>query len=324
MIDPGPRTALLGTALATLLAGACERSTTATPADPEPAPAVQRQDPGLPYDELRRQYPTTLTRRGPSTGSQEPPQAPADVEVVAVQSGELSLLAWLAVPEGASSEAPVPGLVYFHGAFSLKPRDYAAVAFAREQGFAVLLPSLRGENGNPGHLELLAGEVDDAVAAIESLAARPEVDADRIYAIGHSVGGALAALVSLRPDARVRLTGSVGGIYVPETFVRWSKMSANRALVRFDPTDPIEGRLRSLLPNVADMVHPHLAYIGDDDSWFHDNAAAVSVAAEQAGVTLFSTHAVAGDHGTSLAPGLAAFIERAQRDAGAPTPAAVD
>ena len=292
------------------LAGAsCQRTPSTT------APAEEGADaPRLPYDELRRVHPTTLTRHGPSTGRQDPPPTPDGVQVVTVQSGELSLLAWLALPEGA--DAPVPGLVYFHGAFSLKPSDYKAVAFARDQGFAVLLPSLRGENGNPGNLELLAGEVDDAVAAIETLAAHPAVDGDRIYAIGHSVGGALAAMVSLRPDARVRLTGSVGGIYVPETFQRWTKMSNNRALVRFDPFDPKEGRLRSLLPNVADMVHPHLAYIGDDDSWFHDNATAVQVAADEAGVTLFSIHAVPGDHASSLAPGLAAFIEQARDDAG--------
>lgn len=286
---------------------ACQRTASTTP-------PVDNDDARLPYDELRRTHPTKLTRHGPSTGSQDPPPTPDGVEVVTVQSGALSLLAWLALPEDATADAPVPGLVYFHGAFALKPGDWKAVAFARDQGFAVLLPSLRGENGNPGDLELLAGEVDDAVAAIETLAAHPVVDGERIYAIGHSVGGALAALVSLRPDARVRLTGSVGGIYVPETFQRWSKMSANRALVRFDPFDPIEGRLRSLLPNVADIVHPHLAYIGEDDAWFHDNAAAVQTAADEAGVTLFSVHTVVGDHASSLPPGLAAFIERAQQD----------
>ena len=300
------------------LASGCRRPPqTNAPANPRTEDA-RREDPGLPYDALRQQYPTRITRRGPSTGAQRPPPTPDGVEVVTVHSGPLQLLAWLALPDDASAEAPVPGLVYFHGAFSLKPSDYKAVAFAREQGLAILLPSLRGENGNPGDLELLAGEVDDAVAAIDALAAHSAVDADRIYAIGHSVGGALAAMVSLRPDARVRLTGSVGGIYVPETFQRWSKMSTNRALVRFDPFDPIEGRLRSLLPNVADMVHPHHAYIGAEDSWFADNAAAVQAAAADAGVTLFVVHGVPGDHATSLAPGLEAFVAAARQDAGTP------
>lgn len=317
------RPALLGViggllGLAVLVASGCRPASSEQPADR--ASRASEVEPGLSYDTLRQRYPTQLNRREPSTGSQQRPPLPDGATEVIVTSGELSLLAWLALPPGASATEPVPGLVYFHGDFSLSAKDWRVVGPVLDAGFAVLLPSLRGENGNPGDLELLAGEVDDGVAAIATLAAHQAVDATRIYAIGHSVGGALAALVSLRPDAGVVMTGSVGGIYVPDTFVRWAKMSANRGLVRFDPTDPVERRLRSLLPNVTDLVVPHHAYIGDDDRWFHDNAAAVAEAAARANVERFVVHHVTGDHATSLRPGLAAFVALAAADASPAAP----
>jgi len=257
----------------------------------------------IPFTELPR---TTLTRRAPSTGSQDVPTAPVGVEVVHYTSGEHELLAWLVLPK-TETDTPTPGLVYFHGAFALKPGDVENVRPAVEAGFAVLLPSLRGENGNPGHAELLAGELDDAVAAIDFLAAQPSVDPDALFTLGHSVGGALSALVSLRPDAHVRLTAGVGGIYVPETFRRWTTMKANRALIRFDASNPLEGRLRTLSGNVDDMVRPHHAYIGRQDSWFLDNAATIEG-------PQFFVHEVAGDHMTSVEPGLAEFVELALAD----------
>jgi alpha/beta superfamily hydrolase len=37
----------------------------------------------------------------------------------------------------------------------------------REAGIVLMLPSLRGGNGNPGHRELMFGDVDDVLAAID-------------------------------------------------------------------------------------------------------------------------------------------------------------
>lgn len=84
-------------------------------------------------------------------------------------------------------------------------------------------------------------------------------------------------------------------------------MKNNRALVRFDANNPLEGQLRTLGGNVADMVHPHHAFIGSQDTWFRNNAASIQG-------PKFFVHDVSGDHRTSLAPGLAKFIELAQDD----------
>jgi len=276
----------------------------------------------VPFLERRAAHPTKLRVDAPSPGRYEAGVVPEGVTEVRYRSGDLELLAWLAVPSSASAEAPVPGVVYFHGAFALGPKDVAAVQPLLDAGLAVLMPALRGENGNPGRLELLWGEVDDAVAAVRWLAARPEVDDAHVYAVGHSIGGGLAALVSLRPDAPVRLTGSVGGLYVPETFQRWSRSKENAELVRFDPFDPHEGSLRTLAPNVRDVVHPHLAYVGEEDPWFHPNAERVRAEAarwdEPVTVTM-----VPGDHMTCLPPALDRFLAAIAADLAA-SPAAAD
>ena len=61
------------------------------------------------------------------------------------------------------------------------------------------------------------------------------------------------------------------------------------------------------------MAHRHVAYIGDEDTWFHPNAEAVAAAAAEHDAP-FQTHRVPGDHMSSLAPGLEAFLAVIEED----------
>lgn len=205
---------------------------------------------------------------------------------------------------------PHRGLLWLHGNFALRASQFDPLGDAfPPQDFAVFMPSWRGENGNPGERELLLGELDDALAAARWFAAHDAVQPDAVYALGHSVGGALAALLALLPDAPLRETASVGGIYVPQTFVRWSKTSHNGPLVRFDPHNPDEGRLRTLAGNVADLVRPHIAYVGHDDPWFHPNVERMREAAAASGAP-FEAEYVPGDHMDSLREGYRRYLAR--------------
>lgn len=77
------------------------------------------------------------------------------------------------------------------------PRDNDQSARAlREAGLVLMLPALRGSNGNPGKNECFFGEVDDVMAALDYLAGRDDVDSSRIYLGGHSTGGTLALLAA--------------------------------------------------------------------------------------------------------------------------------
>jgi len=252
---------------------------------------------------------TSLRVDAPSPAKVREHAPPAGAEAVRIPSDGRELLAWYAMPPAPA--AKLPALVYFHGGFALAPSDFELVRPFVRAGFAVLTPSWRGENGNGGRLELLWGELDDAVAAIRWVAARPEIDAQRIAVIGHSVGGGLAALVSLRPDAPVARTASVGGIYATQTFARWAKSDDNANLVRFDPAVPDEVELRVLGPHVAELAHPHVAYIGRADTPFIANARALEQAAQRVHAPL-RVEMVDGDHESSLAPALAAWLGELQ------------
>jgi acetyl esterase/lipase len=81
--------------------------------------------------------------------------------------------------------------------WSVAPRDNEQRAAAyRQAGIAMMFPSLRGGNNNPGVKEGFLGEVDDVIAAAKYLQKQSYVDPTRIYLGGHSTGGTLALLVS--------------------------------------------------------------------------------------------------------------------------------
>lgn len=278
------------------------------PTSEEPETTVPSATPpqsGPSYLARRAAHETELRERGPSPGKWAEYSTPRQVAVVSYQSGELMLQAWLGTPYGAGGRNS-PALVYFHGDFAFGPDDFEVVRPFLDAGFVVMTPMLRGENDNPGDFELLWGEVDDARAAVEFLAQHHAVDRRRIYAFGHSIGGGVAAMLSLYPELPLRATGSCGGIYVPETFARWANSESNAELVRFDPTDPDEVELRVLGPNVAWMHHRHIAYVGDEDPWFVENAKRVEADAWALGKP-FERVVVAGDHMGSLLPALDAF-----------------
>ncbi|MBK6917704.1 MAG: alpha/beta fold hydrolase [Deltaproteobacteria bacterium] len=292
--------------LAAAIPCACASAASTDPVE-APGPAAAADTETADFEAARRRHPTVLLRPAPAPERRTLPAAPSGAERVRYPSGALELQAYFARPAGAAG--PRPAVVYLHGGFSLVPSDFEHVRPLLDAGMVVMTPSLRGENGNPGELELLWGELDDAVAAIEWVARQPGVDPRRIHVVGHSIGGGLAALVSLRADADVASTTSIAGLYTPATFVRWAARDDDRQLVRFDPAVPSEGELRVLGPQLSRMVHPHVAYIGRDDAPFLDNAHALAAAAARVHAPL-EIREVDGDHGGCVAPALADFLRR--------------
>jgi uncharacterized protein len=133
--------------------------------------------------------------------------------------GGLHLFAWYLPPPDAAS-APAPAAVLLHGwggnASTLLP---AAQALNRT-GFDVLLPESRnhGRSDRGGHssLPVFAEDLD---AALDWLGQQPAVDAQRLAAIGHSVGAAAVLLVaSRRPGLAAAV--SVSAFAHPEQVMR--------------------------------------------------------------------------------------------------------
>jgi hypothetical protein len=174
------------------------------PAPPRPADLRQGRD--------------DLVTKGPAPGTvTTPPSLPAFATVDRVESDVGPLFAAAVRPSmmPLSPDTPVeklPGLLWLHDGAVLDDDDFAAAASLAARGFIVLLPTFRGEHGNPGAFSMRRGEVFDARAALAHLAARDDVDDVRLYAVGHGEGGALAVLLALDDDVPLTGVAAIGAL----------------------------------------------------------------------------------------------------------------
>lgn len=244
-----------------------------------------------------------LTVHGPSPQQAAFPVAPPGATVVVYTGPDGPLPALMHVPDAAQLS---PGVVYVHGGFGMDGGDYEACAPFVDANYALLVPTWRGEDGNPGEFEMMGGELDDLGAAIAWFRTQPGVDPEHIYVFGHSVGGNLAAMYSLVPSPGVRLTGSAGGLYSPSVFDDWAGAAP------FDLRDPTARDVRLFGPWLGHMLHPHIAYVGDADP-ARKLRPAFEKAAIETGAPL-RIESVPGSHGASLDPAMRAFLEEIKHD----------
>jgi dienelactone hydrolase len=102
---------------------------------------------------------------------------------------------------------PRPGVLLLHGTIARVMEDTASVLASH--GFAAAAPLYYGAEGLPP--EYMRIPLEHLGTALEWMAARPEVDADRLVVMGVSRGGELAMLVGSRfPEVKavVSLAGS--------------------------------------------------------------------------------------------------------------------
>jgi fermentation-respiration switch protein FrsA (DUF1100 family) len=149
------------------------------------------------------------------TGSQE--------VVVATEDG-IHLGGWFMPAQGGR---PAPAVLVCNGNGGNRAlRAPLATALSRA-GLSVLLFDYRGYGGNPGRPSE-DGLAADARAAQAWLAARPEVDPDRIAYFGESLGAAVALRLAVeRPPAALILRSpftsltDVGRLHYPWLPVKW-------------------------------------------------------------------------------------------------------
>ena len=106
-------------------------------------------------------------------------------------------------------------------------------------------------------------EVDDVLAAAESLAQQPGVDGNRLYVAGHSAGGTLA-LLSAMTSTRFHAAASFSGS--PDQ-VRWAQQEQPE-MVPFDPEDRREYQMRSPLAYPRSFKCPVRMYYGNEEFFF--------------------------------------------------------
>jgi fermentation-respiration switch protein FrsA (DUF1100 family) len=151
-----------------------------------------------------------LTQRSmiyfPISGVPSSALLPDDADAIELETADgLRLGAWFLPATNGSTQGPGPAVLVFNGnAGDRSHRLPLAVALAA-RGYAVLLFDYRGYAGNAGSPSE-DGLRADGRAAVDALAARPEVDPARIAYIGESLGAAVAGgLATERPPAALVL-----------------------------------------------------------------------------------------------------------------------
>ena len=137
-----------------------------------------------------------------------------DFEDVQIPAGEYSLAGWFVPAAAGASRAsgttaatiagpptPRPGIVVVHGWESNRGRTFAHVRYLNAAGFHCLVFDVRGHGDSPEeYLPVNVPEfAEDTQAAVNWLAARPEVSA--VGVLGHSMGGAGAIVAASREPA---------------------------------------------------------------------------------------------------------------------------
>ncbi len=146
---------------------------------------------------------------------------------VSIGSGESALGGTLTVPVGAG---PFPAAVLVHGS-GPQNRDEAILANHPFKDIAEGLSSdgivvLRYDKrtwAHPGTLRPVTVDteiIDDAVAATSLLRNQPEVNREKVFVIGHSLGAGLAPEIATRAHADGIVMLAPPGVPVPQTIVR--------------------------------------------------------------------------------------------------------
>ena len=221
-----------------------------------------------------------------------PPPTPLDYP-----SAGHRLRVWVATP---TTPAPHPVIVYLHGGTGLSASEWEAAQTFVASGYAVVAPTWRGENGNPGIHELCHGEVDDAMAAVRWAAAREDLDGQRMFAFGHETGGVMAGFLAMHGELPLIATASVSALYQPKDL---HKLEIPLPFV----DTPQEREIRTLTPFFDQPVLPHIAYLGEQDPLVAPHADQLLDASERGQIRINLLWLPAGHHDVLL-PAMEAFL----------------
>lgn len=159
------------------------------------------------------------------------------------------------VPAAATTPGPRPGIVIVHGWESNRGRTFAHARYLHAAGFHCLVFDVRGHGDSPtDSLPINVPEfAEDAAAAANWLAARPEVSA--VGVLGHSIGGA-GVIVAASREPVIR---AVVSLSAPADLVRITRKTFEMAEMHVP--DPIAGPLALITAGV--LVAPRRHSIDD-------------------------------------------------------------
>jgi dipeptidyl aminopeptidase/acylaminoacyl peptidase len=210
----------------------------------------------------------------------------------------MRLKAWVNLPKGGDSKRP--GVLFLHGGFAFGPEDWETSQPFRDAGYVVLMPILRGENGQPGAFTFFYDEVDDVLAAAECLSQQPHVDADHLFIAGPSAGGTLALLAAMTSK---RFHGVASFSATPDQvlFCKHAKHASRD--VPIDITNRRELQMRSPLAYATSFKCPARVFYGSLEPEWKQTSQLMADLAKKHGLDVEAVQ-VEGDHGTSVRPAI--------------------
>jgi len=206
------------------------------------------------------------------------------VREIGYVSGGLKLKAWFWAP---TTKGGHPAVLFLHGGFDFSDDDWAMAKPFRDAGYATMVPRLRGENGLPGAFSYFYSEVDDVLAARNTLARLPGVDPKRIFLAGHSVGGTLTMLSAMAARG-FRAAASFSGSPDQILFLRGRKYP-------FDGQRPEEFQMRSPISFAASFKCPARLFFGSQEPFFRLSTEKTAQIAASHGLDVKAIQAP-GDH----------------------------
>lgn len=253
------------------------------------------------YREARSHFQTHLVRETPAPQPGDALHAPAGA-VQVIYSPTMSLQAWLSPLPAGRLDVKRPAVLFLHGGFAMDTDDWEMSRPYRDAGFIVMMPVLRGENGQKGSYSMFYNEVSDVLEAASVLARVPGVDARHIYLAGHSVGGTLVQLCALT-SSRFRAAASFSGAPDP---ISWSK--GQPQVVPFDPSQIRGFQMRSSLAFATSFKCPTRLYYGDQEMWCDAPSRDTAQRAKEKGLDVEAVQ-VPGDHFSAVPEAMKRSIE---------------
>jgi acetyl esterase/lipase len=259
---------------------------------------VQQQD----YAEARRGFSTKLIRRGPSPQEvdyawrQEALASTPGRALLTYQANGIQLRAFFDPP---TSPGKRPVVIFLHGGFAFGDGDFEMAQPYRDAGFLVVMPILRGENGQSGDFTLYYDEVDDVLALVDSLAMIEHADTNNVFVAGHSAGGALAALSALASN-KFRAAAPLCGSMNPSIMLHDPD---SQPLIVFDRSDPREVQMRSPEAYARSFKCPARLYYGDAEIFLKGAIERTAATAAAHGLDVQAVE-VPGDHFSAVDPAI--------------------
>ncbi|MBB4568364.1 alpha/beta hydrolase family protein [Rhizobium leucaenae] len=265
--------------------------------DPTGKPAVAVTEPPLlagDYAKERHKFRTDLLNKGPAPDKYEPLVAPSDADQIFYRSGlggELELVAWVSRYE--RTPKPKPAVLFLHGGNAIGQGHWLLAKPYVDAGYVVMIPSMRGENGQKGNFSGFYDEVADVLAASNRLRHLPGVDPHRLFLAGHSVGGTLAMLAAMSAK-RFRAATPMSGN--PDSFAFFHRYPED---IRFNAKNPREFQMRSPICYAHSFKCPLKVMQASEEGTLQARATLLSKRALAAGIKM-ELVTVQGNHNSAL------------------------